>query len=327
MQTLVEATAVEHATGELVDDQHLTVADDVVLVAVEEFLDLDRVVQVADQRRVRGLVEVVDTELILDEFDARLVHADRLLLDVDLVVDVTLEQRRDTRELGVPLARSLGGTRDDQRCPGLVDQDRVDLVDDGEVVAALHEILEGMRHVVAQVVKAELVVGAVGDVGVVGDLALLRGHPGQDHRGVETEEAVDASHPLGVTLCQVVVDRDDVHAVARQRVEVRGQHTGQGLALTGLHLGDVAVVQRGATHDLHVEVLLVENAPCSFAGHRECLGQHFVERLALGDAILEFAGLGLQFVVGERCDLVFQRLDVRCDRIESLDHAAFADAQ
>ena len=186
VQTLVEATAVEHATGELVDDEHLTVADDVVLVAVEEFLDLDRVVQIADQRRVGGLVEVVDAELILDEFDARLVHADRLLLDVDLVVDVTLEQRRDTRELGVPLARSLGGTRDDQRCPRLIDQDRVDLVDDGEVVATLHEILECMRHVVAQVVEAELVVGAVGDVGGVGDLALLGSHPGQDHRGLET---------------------------------------------------------------------------------------------------------------------------------------------
>ena len=138
---------------------------------------------------------------------------------------------------------------------------------------------------------------------------------------------MDASHPLGVALCQVVVDGDDVHAVAGQRIEVGGQHTGQGLALTGLHLGDVAVVQRGATHDLHVEVLLVENAPRGLASDREGLGQHFVERLALGDPILELAGLGLQFVVGQRRDLVFQRLDVRCDRIESLDHAAFADAQ
>ncbi|SKY04563.1 Uncharacterised protein [Mycobacteroides abscessus subsp. abscessus] len=194
-------------------------------------------------------------------------------------------------------------------------------------MAALHEILECMRHVVTQVIEPELVVGAVGDVGGVSDLALLRSHPGEDHGGLETEEAVDASHPLRVALCEVVVDGDDMHAVAGQRIEVGGQHTGQGLALTRLHLGDVAVMQRGTTHDLHVEVLLVENAPRGFAGDRECFGQQFVECLALGDAILELVGLRLQVVVGERCDLVFQRLDVRCDGIESLDHAAFADAQ
>src|SRR3712207_7845580 len=43
-----------HAAGELVDDEHLAVADDVLLVAVEELLGLQRVVQVADQRGVRS---------------------------------------------------------------------------------------------------------------------------------------------------------------------------------------------------------------------------------------------------------------------------------
>ena len=90
-----------------------------------------RVVQVADQRRVGGLVEVVDAELVLDELDADLVHADGALADVDLVVDVLLHQRREPGELGVPVRRAVGGTGDDQRRAGLVDQDGVDLVDDG----------------------------------------------------------------------------------------------------------------------------------------------------------------------------------------------------
>ena len=32
----------------------------------------------------------------------------------------------------------------------------------------------------------------------------------------EPEELVDAAHPLGVALGEVVVDRDDVHAAARR---------------------------------------------------------------------------------------------------------------
>ena len=43
-----------------------------------------------------------------------------------------------------------------------------DLVDDGVDVPALDHVLQPVLHVVAQIVEAELVVGAVGDVAVVG---------------------------------------------------------------------------------------------------------------------------------------------------------------
>src|SRR3712207_695338 len=91
-----------HAAGELVDDEHLAVADDVLLVLVEELLGLQRVVQVPDQRRVGGLVEVVDAELVLDELDALLGDRHRPLGLLDLVVPVALEQRGDAGELAVP---------------------------------------------------------------------------------------------------------------------------------------------------------------------------------------------------------------------------------
>ena len=90
------------------------------------------------------------------------------------------------------------------------------------------------------------------------------------------------AHPLGVVLGQVVVDRDDVDAAAGQRVQVGRQHSGQGLALTGLHLGDVAQVQRGAAHELDVEVALAEHPGRRLADGRERLGQQLIERLAVG---------------------------------------------
>jgi hypothetical protein len=77
-----------------------------------------------------------------------------------------LQATHDRREPVVELGGVGDLARDDERGAGLVDEDRVDLVDDRVVVAALH--LLGSRligHVVAQVVEAELVVGAVGDVG------------------------------------------------------------------------------------------------------------------------------------------------------------------
>ena len=71
-----------------------------------------------------------------------------------------------------------------------------------------------------------------------------------------------------------------------KRVQVGGQDAGQGLALTGLHLGDVAEVQRGAAHHLDVERPLVEHPPRRLAGHGERLGQQVVEVGPVGERFL-----------------------------------------
>ena len=68
--------------------------------------------------------------------------------------------------------------RDDERRARLVDEDRVDLVDDRVRVLPLHALVERDHHVVAQVVEAELVVRAVGDVA----LGRRRGAPASPAR-------------------------------------------------------------------------------------------------------------------------------------------------
>ena len=91
VHAFVVAAAGEDAPGVFVDDQDFAVEDDVVLVPLEQFLGLDGVVQEADQRRVGGLVEVVDTEVVLDLFDPGFEDADGALLLVDLVVMLRLQ--------------------------------------------------------------------------------------------------------------------------------------------------------------------------------------------------------------------------------------------
>ena len=327
VHALVVAPAGQDAAGELVDDEHLAALDDVLLVLAVELLGLERVLQVADQLRVHRLVEVVDAELVLDLLDGTFEHPDRALLLVDLVVDVADQPRHDAGELVVPLGGLVRGTADDERGARLVDEDGVDLVDDGVVVAALDELLGAPRHVVAQVVEAELVVGAVGDVARVHRPALLGPLVGQDDPDRQAQEAVHPAHPLGVAAGEVVVDGDDVHALAGQRVEVGGQHAGQGLALTGAHLGDVAQVQGRPAHDLDVEVALAQGAPRALAGHGERLDEQVVQALAVGDPLLERVGLGAQLGVRQRADVVLDRVDGVGDRPQPAQDLALAGAQ
>ena len=72
----------------------------------------------------------------------------------------------------------------------------------------------------------------------------------------------------------------------------------QGLALTGSHLGDLAVVQHHATDELHVEVAHAVHPACRFANHRKRLWQQAVERRALGKPFAELGRFGLKLLVG-----------------------------
>ena len=204
VQALGPAPAVEHATGELVDDLDLAINHGVVDVALVQRLRTQGLDQVVDEVPVLGPVEVVDPEEALGLGDAKLGHRDRLVLLLDLVVEVGDELlahpwvepighlarrhlRRQARELHVHLGRALGRTGDDQGRARFVDQDVVDLVDDCKGVtrdvaafgvdatAVLNLFLEAAGHVVAQIVKAELRVGAVGHVAGVGVALVLYG--------------------------------------------------------------------------------------------------------------------------------------------------------
>ena len=90
-----------------------------------------------------------------------------------------------------------------------------------------------------------------------------------------------------------------MHALAGQRVQIGGQGRDEGLALTGLHLGDVAEVQRRATHDLHVVVPLAQHPLGGLAHGRERLGQQIVEGLPVGEPFAVLLGQLAQLGVGQ----------------------------
>ena len=188
-------------------------------------------------------------------------------------------------------------------------------------MAPLHVVREVELHVVAEVVEAELVVGAVGDVAAVGDLALLVVQIVLDDADRHAEEAVDASHPLGVAPGEVVVDGDDVDALAFEGVQIRRQRRDQRLALAGLHLGDPAAVQHDAADELDVEMAHVEHAPAGLANDGEGLGQQVLERRAVREPLPELGGPGAELLVGKPLNLGFFGVDLGHERTNPLQLA------
>ena len=115
-----------------------------------------------------------------------------------------------------------------------------------------------------------------------------------------------AAHHLRVTLSQVVIHRDNVHALALKTVEVRRQHGRQRLTLTGLHLGHRAEVQRSAAHDLHLVVLLAQHAPRRLTRRRKRIQQDVVQRRPVCQLLLKLVSLGLQLLIRKGRILLIQ---------------------
>src|SRR5699024_6512505 len=116
-------------------------------------------------------------------------------LFIDFIIGVALQPRCKFSELRIPTRYvTLGWSGDNQRGAGFVNENRVDLVHDGETVTALHHVIFRHDHVVAQVVEAKLVVGPVGNISIVLCFALGGWEPGGNHTGFHAEEPEDTAH-------------------------------------------------------------------------------------------------------------------------------------
>ena len=165
----------------------------------------------------------------------------------------------------------------------------------------------------------------------------------------KAEEAVDLAHPLGVALGEIVVDGDDVDAVAGERVEVAGKGGDESFAFAGLHLGDLALVEDHAADELDIEVAHLHGAQAGLADDGEGLGKDLFEGGLLGgagalggvffggidvfggdgcgDALAELAGFGAQLIVGERLDGGLQGIDLRDGGKQALDRSFVTGAK
>ena len=126
----------------LINDQELTAHYYIILIALEELLRAHCIIEVADHRSVLGDIEIADPEDLFNLCHALFSDGEIALLLIDLVMHVTSKFFSDICKLYVPLCWLISWTRDDERGTGFIDQDRVNFVDDREVVFALYAIID-----------------------------------------------------------------------------------------------------------------------------------------------------------------------------------------
>ncbi len=167
LQPVRPALQVRHAAAGVVDQLDLAVADEVVDVAVQQRVGVERDVDRREGVRLVFGVEVDAAETALDPGQPERGEVDGAARRVGLVVHVGAQPPHGGHDLGVDDAR-VDAARQHQRHPGGVDQHRVGLVDDGDVRLGHDRVVEVGDEPVAQHVEADLVDRHVHDVVRVG---------------------------------------------------------------------------------------------------------------------------------------------------------------
>ena len=310
VQAVRPAAAFHGATGEFVNDDNFVVADDVVHVFVIEVVCAQAGVQVVEDAEVflviEAFVSTEDTTLDQQRFKvvvAAFGEADLLGFFVDTEIAravfffLRFEFRHDGIEFLIELGIHISRAGDDERGARFVDEDGVHFVHDGEVQLALQAVFRGERHVGAQVVEAEFVIGAVGNIAAVCRLFIFLRHAGNDDAGREAEKAVKLAQFFAVAAGEVVVDGNDVYAFAGKCVQVHRQRRYQCFPFTGAHFRNFALMQDDTADHLYVVMAQAEYTLARFAHHSKRFRQELVQRFALAQALAEFDGFCFQRVI------------------------------
>src|SRR5437870_13574844 len=106
------------------------------------------------------------------------------------------------------MGRNRRRSADDEWGPRFIDQDGIDLIDDGVIITSLDLLLAGGGHpVVAQIIEPELTVRAVGNVHPVLLPADIRWLIVLNATAGESKKAIQLAHPLSVAASEVIVHR------------------------------------------------------------------------------------------------------------------------
>ena len=157
----------------------------------------------------------------------------------------------------------------------------------------LHLLLLVDHHIVTQVVKAQLVVGAVGDVRLVGGFFLVVAHSVDYKPHFKTHKAVELAHPFRVTLGKVIVYRYYMHAFSGQSIQIRRKRRHESFTFTCLHFGYTSLMKHYSAEYLNGEVAHAEHPVRRFPAGGKRFGQDIVKRFARRKPFLELAGFRL----------------------------------
>ena len=248
------------------------------------------------------------TQQRLSMFNPSLAQGDAIALFIE--IKILFNQIRDDlvgKNVVCRICFSRPGN--DQRRPRLIDKDRIHLIDDGKMMVALDHVFETKLQIIAQVIKAEFIVGSISNITFIGLAARIIFKPARDTANCHAQKFIDLAHPSRITRRQIIIHRDNVNTVAGQGIQKHRQRGDESFALARLHFGDLPPMQGHAPHQLDVEMALTQCPLGSLAHQRKRLRHEIVQCFARFQTRSQICGGRWEICICKTCHTVFQIID------------------
>ena len=200
MQTVGIASARHHTPRKFINDNDFALMNHIILIQMHVIVCLQGIVDIMLQLQIFGIGKVVHGEIFFRLCNTFLRQHNRFRLFIQnevafllnfllqkgihcliLIQNTTLFQFFNKQICHAIQIRGLGATAgNNQGCSGFVNQNRVNLIDDGIMQVSLHHVFLSYYHVVTQVVKAEFIVCTIGNIAGIRRAAFVVVHPVQD---------------------------------------------------------------------------------------------------------------------------------------------------
>ena len=183
--------------------------------------------------------------------------------------------------------------RNNQGRPGFVNQYRVHLINNGIMQIPLYKLLLINYHIITKVIKTQLIVRHIRDITGICRTALVVVHGIKHNAYRQAQKLMNLPHPFRITVCQIIIDRYNMDALALQCIEVSRQGRYQRLTFPCLHFSDTPLMQDHAADELHPVMLHAKRPPGSLPHGRICLWENLVQGRPFLQAFLKLLCLAL----------------------------------
>ena len=312
MQSVRIPSSRHDTSGELIHDHNLSLlSHHVILIAEHQVMRTQRQNDVVLDLQILRICQVLDMEEVFYLLHTVFCQIDNLFFLVDNKIsglfNIFSHDRIDLGKLTacfssfqlacqniaclIQFCRFITLSGNDQRSSGFIDQYGVNLIDNRKVQPSLYKLFLVDHHVVSQIIKSQFVVRYICNITIICRTALIIVHIIENHTDCQSQKFVYFSHPLGITLCQIIIDCDNVNAFSFQRIQICRKCGYQCLTFTCTHLCNTSLMQDDTADQLYPVMAHPHTSICTFSYNCICLRENIIQCLSLFETFFKLSCL------------------------------------
>lgn len=118
-----------------------------------------------------------------------------------------------------------------------------------------------------------------------------------DKSDAQTEKTVNLTHPLGVTLCKIIVYGDNMHTLTGKCIKISRESSNESFTLTCLHLGNSALMKNDTADKLYLKVFHSEYTPACLTAYGKSIRKNVIKSFSVCKSFLKDRSLSCEFLI------------------------------